>query len=85
MEDDLHLKMTLKYDKLYISETTGRILLEFENEAIGIRQPQILKVEYLSNHWSDLTLILNLTVWKPSMEDKSFKWRWHPMEEDLKY
>ena len=26
------------------------------------RQPQILKVKYLSNHWSDLTQILNIIL-----------------------
>ena len=36
---------------------------------------RILKVEYLSNHWSDLTQILNLSLGK---------WRRLPMEDDLK-
>ena len=27
------------------------------------RRPQILKVEYLSNHWSDLHQILNLSLY----------------------
>jgi hypothetical protein len=43
MEDDLQLKMTLKYEKQNISATTGRILLKFETYANGIK-PEYTRV-----------------------------------------
>ena len=46
---------------------------------------KILKVEYLSNQWSDLTQILNLSLGVQPNFHKCFKWRWPPMEENLKY
>jgi hypothetical protein len=64
--------MTSKYEKENISATTGRIFLKFENQSVqrykmkitsNRRQPpmeddlNILKVEYISNHWSDLAQI----------------------------
>ena len=39
-------------------KTTSNIRIE--------RQPQILKVEYLSNHWLDLAQILNLSLYDQS-------------------
>jgi hypothetical protein len=53
------------------------------------RQPKfeddlkILIVEYLSNHWSDLAQILNLSLYDQSKVYKCMKWRWPPMEDDL--
>ena len=43
---------------------------------------KILKVEYLSNHWSDLPQILNLSL--GDQTQKCLKLRPHPMEDDLK-
>ena len=45
---------------------------------------KILKVEYLSNHWSDLIQILNLDLGNQSKVFKYFKWRRPLMEDDLK-
>ena len=45
---------------------------------------KILKVEYLSNHISDHTQILNLILDDQPIFYQSFKWRNPPMEEDLK-
>ena len=42
------------------------------------------KVEYLSNHWSDLTQILNLSLGDQTKLYKWFKWWQPPMEDDLK-
>ena len=44
---------------------------------------KILKVEYLSNQWSDFHQILNLSLCDQT-KIKSFKWRRTPMEDDLK-
>ena len=49
------------------------------------RLPQISKVKYLSNYWSDLPQILNLGLCDQSKLYKCFKWRRHPMEEDLRW
>ena len=48
---------------------------------------KILKVEYLSNHWSDLPQILNLSSGtKPKMlkMKTTSNGRWPQMEDDLK-
>ena len=47
------------------------------------RRPQILKVEYLSNHWFDHTQILNLNWGDQTKVYKYFKWRWPPVEEKV--
>ena len=44
---------------------------------------KIWKVEYLSNHWSDLTQIWNLNYWDQTKVHKCIKWRRPPMEDDL--
>jgi hypothetical protein len=36
----------------------------------------IWKVEYISNHWSDLTQIWNLNYWDQTTVHKGIKWRW---------
>ena len=46
---------------------------------------KIWKVEYVSNHWSDLTQIWNLSLYGFTKGYTSVKWRWHPMEVDLKW
>ena len=43
-----------------------------------------LKVEYLSNHWSDHAQILKLRWDDQTIFYKSLKWRRPPMEDDLK-
>ena len=51
------------------------------------RQPtwvERTKCKYLSNHWSDLTQILNWSLYDYTIFCKSFKWRWPPMEDDLR-
>ena len=45
------------------------------NKAFNGRRPQILKVIYLSNHWSDLSQILDLTLCDQTKLYKCFKWR----------
>ena len=49
------------------------------------RLPQISKVKYLSNHWSDLPQILNLGLYDQRELCKCFKWRRPHMEDDLKW
>ena len=44
---------------------------------------KIWKVEYLSNHWSDRTQILNLSYWDQTKVQKVIKGRRPPMEADL--
>ena len=44
---------------------------------------KIWKVEYLSNLWSDLTQIRNLSLHDLTKGYKSVKWRWPPIEDDL--
>ena len=44
---------------------------------------KILKVEYLSNHWSDLPQILNLVLRDQTNIKKCMKWRWPPEEDNL--
>ena len=46
---------------------------------------KILKVKYLSNHWSDLTPIWNLSLQNLTKGYKGVKWRWTPMEDNLKW
>ena len=43
-----------------------------------------LKVEYLSNHWTDLPQIFNLCLGDQIEIKKLLKWRRPPIEEDLK-
>jgi hypothetical protein len=45
---------------------------------------KILKVEYLSNHWSDIILILNLSYGGQTKVNRSLKVKTTPMEDDLK-
>ena len=45
---------------------------------------KILKLEYLSNHLSDLLQILNLGFWDQTKIEKCLKWRRPQMEDDLK-
>ena len=45
---------------------------------------KILKVEYLSNRWSDFPQTLNLIIGDQNQTKKCFKLRLHPMEDDLK-
>ena len=49
------------------------------------RLPQISKVKYLSNYWSDLSQILNLVLYDQRELCKCFKWRRPYMEDDLKW
>ena len=46
---------------------------------------KIRKVEYISNHWSDITHILNLSYWDQTKVQKGIKGRRPPMEDDLKW
>ena len=46
---------------------------------------KILKVEYLSNHWLDLTQIWNLTYWDQTRVYKGMKLRRPPMEDNLQW
>ena len=48
------------------------------------RQPQNIKVEYLSNHLLDHTQILNLSFYDQIIFCQSFKWRRPTIEDDLK-
>jgi hypothetical protein len=45
---------------------------------------KIIKVEYLSNHWSDLPQILNLSSGDKTKKIECLKWKRPPMEDDLK-
>ena len=45
---------------------------------------KILNVVYLSNHWSDLTQILNLSEGDQTKIYRSFRLKPNPMEDDLK-
>jgi hypothetical protein len=45
---------------------------------------EILNVEYLSNHWSDLTQILNLSYGEQTKVYRSITVKRTPMEDDLK-
>jgi hypothetical protein len=45
---------------------------------------KILKTEYISNHWSDLSQILNLSLGNQTKIKYCLKWRQPPMEDDLK-
>ena len=45
---------------------------------------KILKVEYLSNHWSDLPKILNLSLSDQTKIKYCLKWRRPTIEDDLK-
>jgi hypothetical protein len=48
------------------------------------RLPQISKVKYLSNYWSDVPQILNLGLYDQRELCKCFKWRRPQMEDDRK-
>ena len=45
---------------------------------------RILNMEYLSNHWLDLTHILNLSLGDQNKGYKCFKWSQLPMEDNIK-
>ena len=49
------------------------------------RRPQIQNVKYLSNHWSDLSQILNGSLFDQTKHSKCLKWRWPPMEDNLRW
>ena len=49
------------------------------------RLPQISKVKYLINYWSDLPRILNLGCYDQRELCKCSKWRQPQMEDDLKW
>ena len=49
------------------------------------RLPQISKVKYLTNNWSDLPKILYLGLYDQSKVYKCLKWRRPIMKEDLKW
>ena len=49
------------------------------------RLPQISKVKYLSNYWSDVPQILNLGLYDQRELCKCFKWRRPQMEDDRKW
>ena len=76
MEDELQWKTTSKYYNLNISATTDQIFLKFKalaqeakpkakNNELKLSPVEddlkILKIDYLSNHWSDLPQILSLS------------------------
>ena len=44
----------------------------------------IQNVKYLSNHWSDLSQILNLNLRDQPKVNKGLKWRQPALEDDLK-
>ena len=46
---------------------------------------KIWKVEYLSDHWSDLTQIWNLSLQDLTRGYKGVNWRWTRMEDDLRW
>ena len=46
---------------------------------------QISKVKYLSSYRSNLPKILNLDLYDQRELCKCFKWRWHQIEDDLKW
>jgi hypothetical protein len=45
---------------------------------------KILNEEYLSNHWSDLIKILNLSYWDQTKVYRSLRMKTTPTEDDLK-
>ena len=45
--------------------------------------PKIFIVEYLSNQWSDLAQILNLSLYDQTKVEKYIKWRWPRMKMTL--
>ena len=59
------------------------ILFEIKTAYNG-RSPQNIKVEYPSNHWSDLPQILDLSLGDQMKIENCFKWRWPPMEDNFK-
>ena len=58
--------------------------LQWKTTSTG-RLPQISKVKYLSNYWSNLPHLLNLDLYDQSKLYKRFKWRRPPMEDDRKW
>ena len=58
-------------------------MLEIKNTSNG-RRPQNIKMEYLSNHWSDLPQFFKLKLRGPKQNQQSLKWRRLTMEDDLK-
>jgi hypothetical protein len=44
---------------------------------------KIWKVEYISNHWLDLTQIWNLSYWDQTKVQKGIKGRRPPIEADI--
>ena len=45
---------------------------------------KLLNIEYLSNHWSDLIQILDLSYGDQNKVYRSFRLKTTPMEDDLK-
>jgi hypothetical protein len=98
MEDDLPWKTTshgesgISPQPLTGSYSNLKLKLRWPNYILQIfsmmttsygRRPQNIKVEYLSNHWSDLFQNLNLYLGDQSKEFKYSKCRRPPMEDNL--
>ena len=99
-EEDLQWKMTSNFQieisqkPLVRSSPNFKLKLIWTYQTINIiqmkttsngRWPQISKIKYLSNHWSDLAQIWNLSSNNQTKLYKCFKWRWPQIEDNLKY
>ena len=72
---------------LYTEETnqlTSQLTNQPTNQPANQPGHLSLKVEYLSNHWLDITENSNLSLGGQTNFHKC-KWRWPPVEDDLKY
>ena len=76
----------LKLELLGSNESVQRHLMK--TASYGRRPPpeddlKIWKVEYISNHWADLSQIWNLSYWDQTKMSKGNKWKRPQMEDDL--
>jgi hypothetical protein len=83
-----HILLKLKI-KLFGSNQSAHLQrYKIKMTSNGWRPPteenlKIQKVEYFTDHWSDLTQIWNFSYWDQTRVHKGMKWRGPPMEDDL--
>ena len=77
---------SLKCKLLGSSKGVPRFHMKVTSEGRHLQMEEdlkIQKVKYLSNQWSDLAQILNVSSWDQTKVYKSCKWKWLSMEDDL--
>ena len=71
--------------KLRLMRQKNTLQMNVNFNGIHLQMEDYLKLKYLSNYWLDLLQISNLGLCDQIKLYGCFKWRWHPMEDDLNW